>query len=59
MSLKVIAKNWVNNPILDELPTIENRDYLLEILPINVIPFELALKKIPYEYYWERVSLAR
>lgn len=58
LALNVIAKNWVNNPILRELPSPEDRDFLIEILPTD-LPLELALEKIDYEHFWQRAVEAR
>lgn len=58
LSLKVIVQEWEKNSILQDLPTSEDRDHLLELLPTN-LPIKLIIKEIPYEYYWERASKAR
>lgn len=58
LALRVIASVWKKNPILEELPTCEDRNMLMEILPTD-LPFELAIRKIENEYYWERCSKAR
>ena len=55
-SLRAIARNWRDIPIdFDQLPTLDDRDYLLELLPLD-LPFELAIQRIPYEHYWERAA---
>lgn len=53
LAIRAIAAAWKDNPILDELPTCENRVTLIEILPID-LPFELTIKVIEDEHYWER-----
>ncbi|OXU20230.1 hypothetical protein TSAR_006153, partial [Trichomalopsis sarcophagae] len=58
LALRAIARDWRNRPLFDELPTDVDRDHLLEILPLD-IPFELAIKAVPYEYYWKRAAEAR
>ncbi|XP_017763540.1 PREDICTED: T-complex-associated testis-expressed protein 1 [Eufriesea mexicana] len=58
LALRVIASVWKENPILEELPTCEDRNTLMEILPTD-LPFELVTKKIENEHYWERYSKAR
>ncbi|KAF3423407.1 hypothetical protein E2986_01732 [Frieseomelitta varia] len=58
LALRVIASVWKKNPILEELPTCEDRNMLMEILPTD-LPFELTIRKIENEYYWERCSKAR
>lgn len=58
LALRVIASTWKDNPILEELPTCEDRDMLMEILPID-LPFKLVIKKIEDEQYWERCSRNR
>ncbi|XP_033215739.1 dynein regulatory complex subunit 5-like isoform X2 [Belonocnema kinseyi] len=58
LALRVIAREWERNPILEKLPTCEDRDVLLEILPTD-LPFKLIIKEIPYEYYWERAAKDR
>ncbi|XP_011502625.1 PREDICTED: T-complex-associated testis-expressed protein 1 [Ceratosolen solmsi marchali] len=57
-ALRVIAANWCKNPILDELPTGVDRDYLIEILPLD-IDFKFVFRKIKYEHYWQRAAEAR
>ncbi|XP_053985830.1 dynein regulatory complex subunit 5 isoform X1 [Hylaeus volcanicus] len=54
----VIASSWKDNPVLEELPTCEDRNRLIEILPTD-LPFELAITRIDDEHYWERCSKAR
>ncbi|XP_033319795.1 dynein regulatory complex subunit 5-like isoform X2 [Bombus bifarius] len=58
LALRVIASVWKKNPILEELPTCEDRNMLMEILPTD-LPFELTIRKIDNEHYWERCSRAR
>ncbi|CAL7938947.1 unnamed protein product [Xylocopa violacea] len=58
LALRAIASVWEKNPILKELPTCEDRNTLIEILPTD-LPFELTIRKIDDEYYWERCSRAR
>nr|XP_034188153.1 dynein regulatory complex subunit 5-like [Osmia lignaria] len=58
LALSVIASTWKDNPILEELPTCEDRDMLMEILPID-LPFKLVITKIEDEQYWERCSRNR
>ncbi|KOC68411.1 T-complex-associated testis-expressed protein 1 [Habropoda laboriosa] len=58
LALRVIASAWKQNPILEELPTCEDRNMLIEILSTD-LPFELTIKKIEDDYYWERCSKAR
>lgn len=58
LALNAIATSWKQNPILDELPTCEDRNTLMEILPTD-LPFELTIKKIDNEHYWERCSKAK
>ncbi|KAG9431613.1 dynein regulatory complex subunit 5 [Apis mellifera carnica] len=58
LALRVIASEWKRNPILEELPTCEDRNELIEILSTD-LPFELTIKKIEDDYYWERCSKAR
>nr|XP_033339127.1 dynein regulatory complex subunit 5 [Megalopta genalis] len=55
LALLAIAVTWKDNPILDELPTCEDRNELLELLPVD-LPLELAITKIEDEHYWERCS---
>lgn len=58
LALRAIARDWKNRPLLKELPTDMDRDHLLEILPLD-LPFELAVKAVPYEHYWKRAAEAR
>ncbi|XP_043250668.1 dynein regulatory complex subunit 5-like [Colletes gigas] len=58
LALHVIASVWKDNPILEELPTCEDKNELIEILPTN-LPFELTITRIEDEYYWERCSKDR
>ncbi|XP_076644438.1 dynein regulatory complex subunit 5 [Halictus rubicundus] len=55
LALLAIAVAWEDNPILDELPTCEDRNELIELLPVD-LPLELAITKIEDEHYWERCS---
>ena len=58
LALRAIVSDWERNPILETLPTCEDKDILLEILPTN-LPLKLVITEIPYEYYWERASKDR
>ncbi|XP_026668671.1 dynein regulatory complex subunit 5 [Ceratina calcarata] len=58
LALRVIASVWEKYPLVDELPTCEDRNALIEILPTD-LPFELTITKIDTEFYWERCSKAR
>ncbi|XP_076231005.1 dynein regulatory complex subunit 5 [Calliopsis andreniformis] len=58
LAIRVIASVWKINPIIEELPTCEDRADLIEILPTD-LPLELTIKKIDDEYYWERCSKNR
>ncbi|XP_076180898.1 dynein regulatory complex subunit 5 isoform X2 [Ptiloglossa arizonensis] len=58
LAIRVIATAWESNPILEELPTCEDRTQLIGILSTN-LPFELTITRIEDEYYWERCSKAR
>ncbi|XP_076294599.1 dynein regulatory complex subunit 5 [Lasioglossum baleicum] len=55
LALLAIAVAWEYNPILDELPTCEDMNELIELLPVG-LPFELTITKIGDEHYWERCS---
>ncbi|KZC15071.1 T-complex-associated testis-expressed protein 1 [Dufourea novaeangliae] len=56
LALHVLAVAWKDNhPIMEDLPTSEDRDKLIEILPVD-LPFELTIRKIEEEHYWERCS---
>jgi hypothetical protein len=57
-ALRVIAANWRQNPIFLELPTHVDRDYLLEILPLD-IDFKVVMEKLDFEHYWQRAAEAR
>ncbi|XP_051156658.1 dynein regulatory complex subunit 5 isoform X2 [Leptopilina boulardi] len=54
---KFIVKGLIKKKNQD-LPTSEDRDLLLELLPTN-LPIKLMIKKIPYEFYWERAAKDR
>ena len=58
LALHAIAAAWKDYPILDELPTCEDRVELIEILPTD-LPFELTIKVIEDEHYWKRCSKDR
>nr|XP_031832237.1 dynein regulatory complex subunit 5 [Nomia melanderi] len=55
LALLAIAAAWKDNPILEQLPTSEDRNELIEILPTD-LPFELTIATIEDERYWERCS---
>nr|XP_012140977.1 PREDICTED: T-complex-associated testis-expressed protein 1 [Megachile rotundata] len=58
LALRVIASSWKDNPILEELPTCEDRHMLMEILPVD-LPFKLTIRRIEDEQYWARCSRTR
>lgn len=55
LALLAIAAAWKDNPILDQLPTRDDRNELIEILPTD-LPFELTIARIEDGRYWERCS---
>ena len=58
LALRVIARDWIARPVWEELTSSVDRDHLIELLPLG-IPFQMAIKLIDREYYWQRASEAR
>ncbi|XP_012281208.1 T-complex-associated testis-expressed protein 1 [Orussus abietinus] len=55
LALKAIVDQWQENPIFEELPTCVDQEMLLEMLPTN-LPFEMMIRRISHEYYWQRAA---
>ncbi|KAG7202309.1 hypothetical protein KM043_018641 [Ampulex compressa] len=58
LALRAIVSAWRDNPLLEELPSCADRDLLHETLPTD-LPFELVIKRIVDEHYWERCVRSR
>jgi len=53
LCVKVIAENWLTMPLYNELIYDDDRNYLLDILDIN-LPLNHLCAHIPDEIFWKR-----
>ncbi|KAJ8913522.1 hypothetical protein NQ315_017073 [Exocentrus adspersus] len=58
LCVETIAKNWTDNPILDEIILSVDRYLLLDILDTN-LPLKLTVPRIPDDVYWRKCYLEK
>ncbi|KAF7270060.1 dynein regulatory complex subunit 5-like [Rhynchophorus ferrugineus] len=58
LCVETLAKNWEDNPVLDEIIQLEDRYLLLDLLSEN-LPLEVTIPRINDEIYWKKCFLKR